>query len=198
MRAEHLGARPPAEEQRFERTQESTRRPPGGPPTVATQLDAALGSFDQLGRDGAQTGAGIAQREAGPLRQVTIVGGPVPGEVTTGEPGERLLPGDGVDTAEPVAREDVGLGAADEGPGTTWPSRLARTKRWTSAWPAVRTPTASNRSRSCSRVKAPSRPSASTMVLTPRVAARSSTPSCWSRRALATRVRGAVSACSHG
>jgi hypothetical protein len=117
------------------------------------------------------------------------VGGPVPGEVTTGDPGERLSRGRRRHR-QPVAREDIGPKAADEGPAHHVAAEARRTKRWTSAPPPVRTPTAPTghgpaRGQRTFRRRAGDGPHPRDGALVH--------PSRWSRRALAARP-GAVSA----
>ena len=66
------------------------------------------------------------------------------------------------------------------------------------AWPSVRTPASSIRSRSCARVSGPSAASARSITPTARSASRGGTPSPASRVPLPVMSGGVVSACSQG
>ena len=96
VRAQHRRAGLPAVQQRVEHAQQPGRRErrfrpcgPGGPIRLAGQPDQAILALVQLGRDGPQPPAGVAQRQSGPFRQVSFGGGGVAGQITTGQPGQR-------------------------------------------------------------------------------------------------------------
>ena len=145
-----------------------------------------------------QSGAGITQRQAGPPSQIAVLTGGVADEVTPRQLGQRHLAIDWLPPPDPVAGEDVGVLLANHRPphGESR-ARAARKSRWIIAWPSVRTPADSSRSRSCSRVSGPSSASARSILATARSASSGETPSC-PTPALQRSSGGVVSACSQG
>ena len=59
------------------------------------QLDQPVRPRVELGGDRLQPGSRGSQRDAGPFREIAVVGGRVPGEVPAGELGERPVAVDG-------------------------------------------------------------------------------------------------------
>ena len=146
-----------------------------------------------------EPGARVAERQAGPAAR------------GRDRPPARGRRGSGGRAPRSAASRSTGCGSPSQsrtstyacsrptiGPRTASPRRHASISTWTSACPSVRTPAASRRSRSCSRVSGPSSASARSTPATPRSAAAGATPSCASRRALPVSSGGVVSACSHG
>ena len=79
---------------------------------LGLQLDEPVWPGVKLGGDRLETGSRGAQRNAGPFREVAIVGGRVAREVSAGELGERTVTVDGRSRSEPVLGVGIGLLAA--------------------------------------------------------------------------------------
>ena len=197
-RADQRLARAPAQQDRLELSEQAGRRQlvHARPPT---EVDEPAVALDQLPRDRLQTGTGVAERQAGPLRKVAVVRRAVAREVASRELRQRPV-AIGRTPACRASRErgrtraacprrararSVRAGSRASGDARAPASRHARPRR--------------ARARAAgSRVSGPSSASARSIASTPRSASPGDTPSCASRRAFPVNSGGVVSACSHG
>lgn len=123
MAAEDRRPRPPPQQQRVEGTEQTGRREfRGRRPTG--EVDRPVRALVEVGSDRGQPAADVAQRQPGPAGEVAVGGGTVPGEVATGEPGERDVAVDRRGgTPEPVADEDERMLAAHHRPADGDPAQ---------------------------------------------------------------------------
>ena len=183
------GRATPTEQQRIERAEQPRRRQSRGLSRLARSTRPSATS-DELRPDALDTGARVAERQPGPLREVARVGRTVAGEIPAREP-RRARPvassGSGA-VAEPVGRpRRTRARRRASGRARSSPRSDAASSTCTSAWPAVGTPRGVEAARSSRAGLRPVRRTASVTTSTPRSACASLTPSWRSRRRLPRR-----------
>ena len=110
MPPEDVFARHPAEEDRLEGAEEPRR---------GQRSRASPRSLRRC----CERRARVAERQPGPLREVSVLGGAVAGEIAASELGERALPVDPRLRTEPVAHERVRVLPADHRPSHDQPAQ---------------------------------------------------------------------------